>query len=459
MKRGKILLAVPLPSLVKRAPLFPDLGLGYLASAVKNSGHDVCLQSWNMDFSEKDFGRYLKENKFDVVGIKVFTKDVAAANRTIKIVRSALPEAAIVVGGPHPSTSESNDIMDDFYECDFAIRGEAEIGLPLLIEYIIKNGRQFSGDLEKVPGLVWKYEGMVRSNQPYIAADIDSLGAPLWEMMHPRDYSAPKIPGASQKGNSAPIIVTRGCSALCSYCAAFKISGKAVRSRSSASVLEEIKMLYNEYNVRHLFFMDTRFMQKTDIVTEICEGILRYKMDIAWDCIGYEDLNVFNKDILQLMRKAGCKFINMGIESGSEKTRKKIRKAGELGEIREKILTVKRAGIGVRAFFMIGFYGETKADMKDTADFAFSIPADSLQFEIACPHPGTELLNSLKAKYKVDRIDWENFDIYRSTYPLTEVGSDELFRILKDIRRKYIFSSLKKKIASLILLRGLSWQK
>lgn len=448
MKKGMVLLMVPVTSLVKHAPLFPDLGLGYIATAVKNAGHDVCLQSWNMDPSAENFKRYLKENKFDVIGIKVFTKDVAAANKTIRLIRSASPDSAIVMGGPHQSTSEPNDVMEDFHECDFAIRGEAETGFPLLIKHIVDNGKHFSGDLEKIPGLVWRSEGVIRSNQPFLAPDIDSLGIPLWEMMHPKDYRTPKIPGATKTYNSAPIIVTRGCSASCTYCAAFKISGKAVRSRSSASVLSEIKMLYNKYDVRHLFFMDTRFMQKTDVLAEICEGILKHKMDIAWDCVGYEDLSALNVDILNLMKKAGCKFINMGIESGSERIRRSTKKMGELSDIRQKIQIVKRAGIGVRAFFMIGFYGETKEDIKNTVDFAFSIPADSLQFEIACPHPGTELLHSLKTKYKVDRIDWENFNVYKSPYPLSEIGSAELFRILKTIRRKYMFLSLKKKITA-----------
>lgn len=449
MKKGRVLLMVPVTSLVRHAPLFPDLGLGYIATSLKNSGHNVCLRSWNMDPSAENFKGYLKKNRFDLIGVKVFTKDVAAANKTIRMIKAESPDSSIVVGGPHPSTSEPYDVMEDFDECDFAIRGEAEAGVPLLLEHIVNNGKGVQDGLEKIPGLVWKSEGLIRSNPPYLAPDIDSLGFPLWEMMHPNDYKTPKILGVTLKGNSAPIIVTRGCSALCSYCAAFKISGKAVRSRSSASVLSEIEVLYNKYDVRHLFFMDTRFMQKTAVVAEICEGILRHKMEIAWDCIGYEDLSSLSVDVLTLMKKAGCRFINMGIESGSERIRKNIRKTGKLSEIREKIRIVKEAGIGVRAFFMIGFYGETEADMKDTADFAFSIPADSLQFEIACPHPGTELLHSLKTKYKVDRMNWENFNVYKSPYPMSEIGSADLFRVLKVIRRKYMFLSLKKKISAL----------
>lgn len=447
--KGRVLLMVPVTSLVTRAPLFPDLGLGYIARAVKNAGHEVCLLSWNMDPSVEHFKRYLKEKKFDVIGIKVFTKDVAAASKTIRIIRDASPDSVIVIGGPHPSTSEPEDVMEDLPGCDFAIRGEAETGLPLLIAHIAADGKKSAGALGKIPGLVWKAEGRIFSNQPFLAPDIDNLGFPLWEMMRPEDYKTPKIPGVNKPGASAPIIVTRGCSASCTYCAAFKISGKEVRTRTATSVLDEINLLYNKYGVRHLFFMDTRFTQKPDVVAEICKGILRHNLDIAWDCVGYEDLSALSLDILRLMEKSGCKFINMGIESGSERIRKSMKKRGDLHDLRQRIQVVKEAGIRVRAFFMIGFYGETSDDMKKTADFAFSIPADSLQFEIACPHPGTELLHSLKKKYSIDRIEWENFDVYKSRYPLSELGSAELFRTLKTIKRKYLFLSYKKKAAAL----------
>lgn len=142
MNNPKILLMVPVISFVKDPPKFPDVGLGYLATAIKKSGYDVHLRSWNMDPSVENFKRYIKENNFDVIGIKVFTKDVAAANKTMRLIRATLPETAIVVGGPHPATSEPEDVMIDFPDCDFAFRGEAEIGLPLLLKEMAENGKR-----------------------------------------------------------------------------------------------------------------------------------------------------------------------------------------------------------------------------------------------------------------------------------------------------------------------------
>ena len=125
MSVTRLLLTVPVTSLVERPPLFPDLGLGYLASAVLKAGHKVSIRSWNMNPSVSDFVNYIKQNSFDVIGIKVFTKDISAANKTIEIIREVSPRTTVVVGGPHPSTSSPTEVVLDIPKADFIFRGEA----------------------------------------------------------------------------------------------------------------------------------------------------------------------------------------------------------------------------------------------------------------------------------------------------------------------------------------------
>ncbi|MDY6855659.1 MAG: radical SAM protein [Thermodesulfobacteriota bacterium] len=443
---------VPVTSLMRRIPRFPDLGLGYLATAIRNSGHNVSVRSWNMDPSVKDFKRYIQENSFDIIGIKVFTKDVAAAKKTIRIIQSVSPHTVIILGGPHPSTSEPEEVMSDFPESDFIFRGEAEIGLPLLIQLIGEKRKNTSQNLKGIPGLVWREGDAIHSNSPVFVSDMDAFGIPLWDLMTPKTYKAPGIPGGPVHGNTAPIIVTRGCSSRCTYCAAYKINGKKVRSRSAKAVVEEIGLLHDQYNVRHLAVMDTRFTQNEGIVTEICEGIVKNNLHIAWDCIGYQGLTSLNKDTLQSMKRAGCRFINVGIETGSDAIRKRIKKQAMTMEIFEKVQQIKDTGIDIRAFFMLGFPGETKRDIQETIDYAFSLSVESVQFDIVCPHPGTDLLGYLKERYCVEKIDWEKFDVYTSPYPLSEISSKELYRILKKVRRRIFFGMARRKLTGLQII-------
>ncbi|MDY7033040.1 MAG: radical SAM protein [Thermodesulfobacteriota bacterium] len=445
MNTIRTLLMVPHTSFVKNVPLFPDLGLGYLATALTKAGYDVSIKSWNIHPSVDMFMRYIKENAFGVIGIKVFTKDVSAANKTIRIIRSVSPETVIVIGGPHPSASEPEQAVEDFPECDFIFRGEAEIGLPLLIGSLKEGVEIPSEDFNMIPGLVWKEDSFTHSNKPILVPDIDSLGIPSWEMMRPEDYKGPKIPGVPKDGYSAPIIVTRGCPSKCMYCAAYKINGKKVRTRSPQIVLHEIELLYHEYNVRHLFFMDTRFVHNMDVVTEICEGLLEKNIHVAWDCVGYDALHSFTKETLELMKRAGCKLINVGVESGSNDVRNRIGKQGTTEEISQKVKMIQDAGIGVRGYFMIGFPGETRKEIEETVNYAFSLPAESVQFEIVYPHPGTELLRFMLNKYKIEKVDWESFDPYNSPFPLSALSSSKLHRTLKKIRRRYrILSTIRR---------------
>jgi anaerobic magnesium-protoporphyrin IX monomethyl ester cyclase len=111
-----------------------------------------------------------------------------------------------------------------------------------------------------------------------------------------------------------------------------------------------------------------------------------------------------------------------------------MNKAGSLKEITEKVQAIKRAGIHVGAWFMLGFPGETKRDMKETVDYAFSICADVIRFTIVFPLPGAGIYGYLKEKYELKSIDWSTFNISQSTYPMSELSSKKLTRLLKKIR-------------------------
>jgi anaerobic magnesium-protoporphyrin IX monomethyl ester cyclase len=142
----KVVLMQPLKGFVREPPNIPDIGLGYIATSLKKNGHLVHILDWNMKLTVKDFKKWLKEIQPDVIGIKIFTKDVGAAKRTISLVRETLPDGIIVIGGPHPSAVDPLELMEDFGECDFAIKGEAEASLSYLRPLIAterRNNRKY----------------------------------------------------------------------------------------------------------------------------------------------------------------------------------------------------------------------------------------------------------------------------------------------------------------------------
>lgn len=455
----KVLLTQPITAFVKEPPNSPDIGLGYLATALKKSGHAVFVRDWNMNPSVSDFIMWLSENSPDVIGLKVFTKDVYAAKKTIAQIRETLPNSIVIIGGPHPSAVDPEELMDDFAYCDFAIKGEAESILPSLLYEIspeIKNsaaGYLTQEDALKMPGLVWREKDKVYSNPIAFEHNLDRIDFPCWELIDPCNYNVDMLGPANKVGTTAPLITTRGCPGRCSFCSAFNVNGRKIRTRSPENVIKEMLLLYNKYNVRKFMFQDNCFTSIRGNLKNICELIIREKMQIEWDCVSYERLDNLTEEVLSLMYEAGCRMIHMGIESGSEKTRKTMHKACSLVDITLKNQLIKKSGIKVGAWFMLGFPHETEKDMKDTISYAFSLDAELITFTICFPLPGSDVYNYIKEKYKFNKIDWSVFDIYKSVYPVSEISSRKTARLLKRVRLRIRIDNKIKKLTSILHAR------
>ncbi len=138
---------------------------------------------------------------------------------------------------------------------DFSFVGEAEIGLPRLLGGL-NHGRR---NLSDIPGLVWRENGRIRSNPPAFAEDLDALGMPAWDLIHPETYPESQHGAFYQKFPIAPILVTRGCPYPCTFCAGHVVSGRKIRRRSIDHVLDEIQYLYSKFGIREFHVVDDNF--------------------------------------------------------------------------------------------------------------------------------------------------------------------------------------------------------
>ncbi len=436
----RVLLTQPLVTHIEKPPNITDLGLGYIAEHLIGKGFETYIKDWNMRTTEEAFKKWLVDNQIDVVGIKVFTKDVAAALQTVSIVKSTLPDSVVVMGGPHPSCADPDELMHSFPLVDYAFRGEAELAFPKLLDTL---GQKLSSEtcqgngkhmLEGIPGLVWREGGRVKSNPVQFVTDLDRLKRPAWEIMDPNSYGFDLMTQTEKEGVAAPIITTRGCPGKCSFCSAYLVNGRKIRSRSPQHVIQEIRFLYETYSVEKFSFMDNCFTAGKSHLREICESIISENLDIRWDCNCYEVLDNLDEEMISLMYRSGCRMVHMGIESASNRIRKQMNKFSALTDYSDKINELKKSGIAVGTWFMIGFPDETFAEMKETINYAFSRNADLLTFTICFPLPGSQLYSFLKRKHKVRTVDWAGFDVEKSQYPLSRVSSSRLKLILKWIR-------------------------
>jgi len=434
----KILLTQPITALIKDPPNLPDLGLGYIAARLRQEGRLVFLRDWNMEPPVASFVQALETIQPDMVGIKIFTKDAAAALRTIQIVRECLPKAKIVIGGPHPSCAAPEHLLAEFPQVDFAIKGEAEFALPELVTVIETSADQGLADnaLCRIPGLVWRQGQHIVANPMGLVADLDALGLPAWDLIDPANYRSGLLVKTRPGGRCAPIITSRGCPGQCSFCSAHLINGCKIRFRRAENVLDEMEFLYKEHGVRKFMILDNCFTSSKERLIRICQTILERQLDIEWDCNCYERLTSLDEPMIRLMKDAGCRMIHMGIESGNPETRRRMHKASDLEGYTRVSRLARENGIGIGAWFMIGFPDETWGQVKQTIDYAFSLNADLMTFSICYPLPGSEVYKHVLEKFRIKGIDWQRFNILKSEYPLSRLPSWQLALLVKTLRMK-----------------------
>jgi len=424
----KVLLSVPM----NRPPVaevnINDNGLGFIAAAFKKAGAEVNLFSWNMNLDYDVFKNKIKEIQPDIFGLKVFTVNFIQVYKTLHIVRETLPHTIIIVGGPHPSTVQPDDLFSEFgHFIDYAIAGDGECGIMELTKLIIAaNGKPSPEKLGDVPGLIYRHGDTVKYNKKCFNIDLEDIPPQDWNLQPPSsftrnmgagvDVATLDFQGIGNENNFAArksILFhdSRGCHERCGHCGSWLINGPDARNRELDSVIKELDMLVHDYGVRVLEFTGNELFRNLDYFTKICHWFINLDVPVRWGCTGGPNADkLLNADLLDLMYRAGCTTIHFGVESGSPAVRKRLRKNLPLSKITEIVTLATSKGIRVEGGFMFGFPDETVAEMNDTIKYAFTTPFSKLAFVICLPLPGTTGYKAVLDKFGIARIDWSKYD-------------------------------------------------
>ncbi|MFA5339982.1 MAG: radical SAM protein [Candidatus Omnitrophota bacterium] len=352
------------------------------------------------NLSEEDVSEYLRRTKPDLVGVtSVSTEYVNSTKLLISIVRKTLPASVIVFGGVIPTVLIKEAVKDG--NVDYWLMGEGEISFPTLVEEIRKDMPRLDG----ISGLVYRKDGKTVVNEMEFIKDLDRLPFPDYSNVA-GDKDSGKItlcdygnirlkyaPGFLAR--NYPFIVTitsRGCPYKCIFCAGKTVSGEKVRFRSAENVLEEIDVLYRQ-GIKEVIFLDDHFLANRKRALKIMEGIIKNYKGLTWKCVNVTAW-LLDKETLEIMRKSGCTYITVSIESGNQNVLTNIiKKPVRLDRIPEKLRLAKSIGFDVIANFVIGFPGETWEQIRDTFRYAEKLDVDIVNFHIATPLPKTELMD------------------------------------------------------------------
>src|SRR3989339_1955784 len=404
---------------------FPSLGLGYVAAVLEKDGHkvrflDCTAEKISVNAIEGVLKRY---DTPGFVGLTATTPLVNNARVIAAICKRIYPEVKVVLGGIHPSFMPDEVLGDG--NVDFVVRHEGEITMKELVAG--KNPKE-------ILGLSYKSRGKIIHNpeRPLIK-NLDELPPPAYHLMPMKKYR-PAI-GNYKRLPAMSIFATRGCPGKCTFCQ--PTFGGMMRPRSAKNILEEIKLLQDNYGIKEISFYDDTFTVFRNVVKEFCETIIREKIDLTWSC--FTRANFVNEELLALMKKAGCHLILFGVESADEQILKNVNKRISLDQVLKVIRTARKVGLETRDSFMFGNQGETEETIKKTINFAVKLDPDEVQFNIATPYPGTELFAWAKERGYIKSFDWNDYSMSNTVFELPGLDRKKLQRYYSLAHRKFYF--------------------
>ena len=330
----------------------------------------------------------------DVLGMTAQVGSFGSVRMVASLFKQHNPDIPVVVGGPMASIAPEECLAAKAF--DYVVHGEGEIPLAGLVE-ALRDGR----DPATVPGLALRRDGIVVvTERPEPIQDLDSLPVPDREaLMGVQDFPSEGL---------GMLFTARGCPFRCAYCAASSVWGRQVRFRSVPKILEEMTIVAERWGLRRFTFKDDTFTLRRDRTRELCRGMLRQLPGITWSCLTRADC--VDEELVRLMARAGCRHVELGLESGCPEVLEKIGKGETVEQVGRAVGWFRRAGVATALNIIVGFPGETPEQMRQSRDAALRMRPSRILVSLLAPYPGTQISRELhKVEPERPEIPWEDY--------------------------------------------------
>ncbi len=403
-----LLLTPPIPRrsvygiLAPLAPSLPPLGLTSLGTVLTAEGHEVEI----IDAAARGIGegKLLEEaGKFspELVGITSTTCGYERVRDLLPKLRENLPRTRLVLGGPH-LTALPRETMEECPDLDIGVIGEGEVTIEDAVE-AIEAGRS----LASTAGLIFR-DGpeIVRTPDRPFLEDLDKLPLPDRSLLG--DTSVYRPTPLRGFGRTTSMVTSRGCPLGCTYCDQ-SVFGSRWRGFSAGRIVEEMKKLVAEDGVEFISFEDDNFLADKDRVRRLSALIREEKLKVGWGCaVRLEDAEA---GLIREMKEAGCRYLYLGIESGSRRILRLLGRNPDLGRVEKGVAGIKKAGLLAYGAFMMGVPTETEEDLARTRRLALGLPLDGLFLFQYTPYPNTRLRElAVEAGWVSPR--WEDYSAH-----------------------------------------------
>jgi len=411
----------------KQAPL----GICYLAAVLKKNNIPVSIIDAEAEnLGSSDILKRLEKFKCDFVGITSSTVAFPKSLELAKKIKYSNKDISTAIGGPHVSALPQETLKHDCF--DVGIIGEGEYTFLELVQ-ALSNKKNY----ENINGLVIKKNGkIIKTKSRGPIENLDELPYPARELLSDKNLYNPP-PMNYLKKPVLSIMTSRGCPNKCTFCD-HGVFGNKFRGHSAKRIIDEIKMLIKDFNAKEISIVDDNFTVDKERVFEFCRLLKKNKINIPWNARVSE--NTVTKKMLKVMQETGCWYIEIGIETGSPRVLKDIKKGTTLEKIAGIVKYANKIGIEVKGFFIIGNPTETKESIEQTIKFAKKIPLTDIVTAIFTPFPNTEAYEQAKKHGKIiHQQDWAKYSGWRITFLPKGLTEQELRDYWKRMYREFYF--------------------
>jgi anaerobic magnesium-protoporphyrin IX monomethyl ester cyclase len=351
--------------------------------------------------------RRILDHNPDLVGITCNSGNMDTVRLIVgRLKRRGLP---VILGGSHPTVLPEQSVV--YTGADMVAVGEGELTLQKVAEALEGRGR-----MSGIPSLAWKDNGHITLNpRGGLIDEIDDLPLPDRSLIDPTEYFGDVI------------MTSRGCPFNCAYCASRTIWGRKVRLRAVASVIEELESLKRGAEATEglddaveaeaisgasgrqlgrwvVKILDDTFTVDRKRTLELLDRIIASGLN-RFEFTGGVRADTLDEEMVQKMSDANFRRVTMGVESGSPRILKMIRKGQTNDDVKRAVALLRDGGIYSHAFFMIGFPGEAPEDIELTKKLIKEAQPNHVEINMVTPYPGTDLFEQLVAEspLKIDR--------------------------------------------------------
>lgn len=369
------------------------LGCLYLVSVLEQAGFTVDFRDYQLHDTDDPFDmeQFLAfmHDPAPVIGLSCMANLLPFTILAMKALKDRYPDRRLILGGVG-SKSVEDLILERFPWIDLIARGEGELTAPQLLSAL--NEGQSVAD---VRGISWRSNGAVRHNadQPRIE-DLDALPLPAFHRIDLKHYAG------------YGMMTSRGCPYPCTFCSVAPVWNWETRHRSPANIIAEMKQLHDRAGVDLFLFQDEFFISGKRQVMEFCEALRNSGLKIEWKAFGR--VNLTDVEMMQAMADTGCLELRFGIESGSDRILKLIKKGFTAQQILELIPQAVQIFPRVDTFYVWGYPFETMEDFGQSLFqmVSFRTLGARILPSLLSLLPQTEIYQQWKDKVKLQFCPW-----------------------------------------------------